>query len=140
MNTQLVVFRLCRAEYAVLIDKVKEVINYVPAPGLPGTLTGFDGAVSIRGRLVPVIDFAAKLRLAATQKPGRQVAIVEMGGMEIGLAVDAVTEVINTMQENFASVDSADADPSFRKVYLFHGRVITLLDVGKVLAETSQAV
>ncbi len=138
---QLVVFRLCRAEYAVLIDKVREVIDHPPVAGLPGTPSGFDGAVNVRGRLVPVIDFAARMGLPESARSGRQIVIVETGGTDIGLTVDTVTEVIRTAAANFANMEATEAvGYVFRKVCTFHDRVIMLLDVEKVLADMSVAV
>jgi chemotaxis signal transduction protein len=55
--------------------------------------------------------------LPAKAQASRQIVIVEALGKEVGLTVDAVTEVIQTVPENFASVDSAATEaPSLRKV------------------------
>lgn len=138
---QLVVLRLSDEEYAIMIDKVREVINYIPVTRLPGTQTYFEGVVNVRGKIVPVVDFAAKMGLPAKAQASRQIVIVEALGKEVGLTVDAVTEVIQTVPENFASVDSAATEaPSFRKVCRFHDRIIILLDIAQVLAGTELAV
>jgi purine-binding chemotaxis protein CheW len=47
---QLVVLRLSDEEYAIMIDKVREVINYIPVTRLPGTQTYFEGVVNVRGQ------------------------------------------------------------------------------------------
>lgn len=138
---QLVVFRLYDEEYAVMIERVREIINYVPVTRLPGAPTYSEGIINIRGKIVPVADFAAKMGLPAKGQASRQIVIVETMGKEVGLTVDAVTEVIQTTAENFASVDPADAGShSFRKVYKFHDRTIIMLDIEQVLSGSEMAI
>jgi purine-binding chemotaxis protein CheW len=138
---QLVVFRLYDEEYAVMIERVREIINYVPVTRLPGAPTYSEGIINIRGKIVPVADFAAKMGLPAKDQASRQIVIVETMGKEVGLTVDAVTEVIQTTAENFASVDPADAGSrSLRKVYKFHDRIIILLDIEQVLSGSEVAI
>lgn len=135
MSMQLVVFRLCREEYAVLIEKVREIINYLPVTRLPGTPAYFEGVINVRGKNVPVIDFAAKLGLRAAEEANKQIVIVETRNKEVGLTVDTVTEVIQTAPENFASVEAAETGgQSLRKVYKFHDRIIILLDIEQVMS------
>ncbi len=135
MSMQLVVFRLCGEEYAVLIEKVREIINYLPVTRLPGTPAYFEGVINVRGKIVPVIGFAAKLGLPAAEEANKQIVIVETRNKEVGLTVDTVTEVIQTMPENFASVEAAEPDgQSLKKVYRFHDRIIILLDIEQVMS------
>lgn len=141
MSMQLVVFRLSDEEYAIMVDRVREIINYVPVTRLPGAPTYFEGVINVRGKIVPVVDFAAKMGLPAQEQLGRQIVIVETLNKEVGLTVDAVTEVIQTVPENFASVDSAETGiHSLRKVYRFHDRIIILLDIAQLLSGTEVAV
>jgi purine-binding chemotaxis protein CheW len=134
MNMQLVVFRLCREEYAILIEKVKEVVNYMPVTRPPGTPAYFEGVINVRGKMVPVIDFAAKIGLKTNEGANRQIVIVETGGKEVGLTVDAVTEVIQTVAENLAGVETAETGNNLRKTYKFHDRIIMLLDLEQVMS------
>jgi purine-binding chemotaxis protein CheW len=140
MIKQLVVFRLCRKEYAVLIEKVKEVINYVPVTRLPGTPACFEGAINVRGRVVPVVDFAAKIGLKTAEGANRQIVIVETEGKEIGLVVDAVTEVVQTMSEKLVGVETAETGNDLKKTYKFHERVIILLNLERVVSGSALAV
>lgn len=139
MSMQLVVFRLNSEEYAILIEKVREIINYLPVTRLPGAPAFFEGVINVRGKIVPVVDFAAKMSLPATGEANKQIVIVQTQDKEVGLTVDAVTEVIQTVPENFASVDAIETGGhSMRKVYKFHDRIIIMLDIEQILtaAET----
>ncbi len=135
MSMQMVVFRLCREEYAILVDKVREIINYLPVSKLPGTPAYFEGVINVRGKVVPVVDFAAKMGLPAITDVNRQIVIVETRNTEVGLTVDTVTEVVQTMPENFVSMEPAETgSQNLRKAYKFHDRVIILLDIGQVMS------
>ncbi|MDT8899889.1 chemotaxis protein CheW [Anaeroselena agilis] len=140
MSMQLVVFRLCREEYAVLVEKVREVINYLPITKLPGKPDYFEGVINVRGKTVPVIDFAAKLGLPGAGGADRQIIIVEHRNKEIGLTVDTVTEVIQTSKDIFAGLDVTEAGgQNLRKVCNFHDRIIVLLDVEQMLKGSALA-
>lgn len=135
MSMQLVVFHLCREEYAILIEKVREIINYLPVTRGAGTPAFSEGVIIVRGKIVPVIDFAAKMGLPDVNEANKQIVIVETRNKEVGLTVDMVTEVIQTVPENFASVEDAETGgQSLRKVYKFHDRIITLLDIEQVMS------
>ncbi len=140
MSRQLVVFRLNDEEYAIMIDRVREIINYVPVTRMPGAPMYFEGVINVRGKIVPVVDFAAKMGLAAKEQASRQIVIVETMNKEVGLTVDMVTEVIQTMPENFACVDAEAGGHGLRKVYTFHDRIIILLDIEQMLSGTEMAV
>ncbi len=141
MSMQLVVFRLCREEYAILIDKVREIINYLPVTRLPGPPAYFEGVINVRGKIVPVIDFAAKIGLSAAEEMNKQIVIVETGNKEVGLTVDTVTEVIQTVPENFASMEASETgNQNIRKAYKFHDRTIILLDIEQVMSGPALAV
>lgn len=138
MRMHLVVFRINREEYAILVEKVTEIFNYVPVTSMPGSPNYFEGIINDRGKIVPVVDFATKMGLLGTQERNGQIVIVEAQGKEVGLTVDTVTEVIQAASENFASVESSESsDKSFKKVYKFHCRIITLLDIEQVLSASA---
>lgn len=137
----MVVFRLGDEEYAIMIEKVREIINYVPVTRLPKVPAYFEGVINVRGKIVPVVDFAAKMGLPVQVRVNRQIVIVETADKAIGLTVDAVTEVIQTTPENFARVDSAEAGgENHREVYNHHDRVIILFDIEQVLLGSEMAV
>jgi purine-binding chemotaxis protein CheW len=138
-SIQLVAFRLSREEYAVTIEKVREIINYVPVTRLPGTPAYFEGVINVRGKIVPVVDFMAKMGLPATDQANKQIVIVETRDKEVGLTVDSVTEVIRTVPENFASVETEGSRQGPREVYKFQNRIIILLDIDQVLSTPALA-
>ena len=130
---QLVAFRIGREEYAIPIEQVREIINYMPVTRLPETPAYFKGIINVRGKIIPVVDSAARLDLV-TDLAAKQIVIVETGDKEVGLTVDTVTEVIQTADGNFSRVESVGNDgQKIRTVYNLPGRIIILLDLEQLL-------
>ena len=88
-SEQLVVFQLATEEYAVPIEQVKEIIHYKGATKLPSTPGYMDGIISLRGKVLPIIDLAEKFALLTEKSAAKQALIVEVAGQEVGLVVDA---------------------------------------------------
>jgi purine-binding chemotaxis protein CheW len=133
--TQLVVFKIGSEEYGIAIEKVREIINYVPVTKLPEAPAYLEGVIDVRGKIVPIVNFTAKLGILK-EPTTKQIVIVEWQGKEVGLTVEMVTEVIPVVGENIADVGSIDAEcERLDKVYKFNNRIIILIDVEKVLMD-----
>lgn len=56
-------FELRGGEYALPVQRVREVLEYVPATRVPSTARSLHGVIDLRGRVVPVVDLAVRLGL-----------------------------------------------------------------------------
>ena len=88
-----VLFRLDRDRYALPLDAVREVVN---APEqysrVPHTKEAVKGVMTLRGRVVPVVDLARLLGLSHQQGgvKGGKVVLLELVRRELGLLVTEV--------------------------------------------------
>ena len=65
---------------------------------------GVEGVINLRGRVLPVVDLAARLALGTTERArSARVVVVDGGSESIGLLVDGVSEVLR--------VGAADVEP-----------------------------
>jgi purine-binding chemotaxis protein CheW len=91
-----VIFRLGTEAYGLPIGAVQEVARYPDSlarvPEAPDFVAGI---MSLRGRALPVIDMARRFGAARGEGRGRRVIVVSVGGVEAGLAVDAVSDVLS---------------------------------------------
>lgn len=93
-NIQIVVFSVEKEIYGVPIDAVQEIVRVPDVTAVPDAPAFFEGVINLRGRIIPVVDLRARLRLAHTERTkSTRVLITENGGRVIGLMVDAVLEV-----------------------------------------------
>lgn len=134
-------FTLDKEEYGLEILKVREIIGMMEITSVPQTPNYVKGVVNLRGRVIPVIDLRLKFGLPATEWTERTCIIVvdvrgEAGVMQMGIVVDAVSEVMNILG------DDIEPTPSFgtrlNTQYILgiakvRGRVKILLDIDKVL-------
>jgi purine-binding chemotaxis protein CheW len=88
-------FLLGSEEYAVAIERVREVMKSPPITEVPRAPPHVIGVVTVRGEVVPVFDPRRRLGLsAAPPAEGSRVVIVDAGEGPCGLLVDAVASVV----------------------------------------------
>src|SRR3954451_8667571 len=90
---QLVVFTLGDEEYALPITQVQEIIRYVEPRAVASEEPWIKGVISLRGKIIPVCDLAARLGLSNVRADGAKIVIVETAGGTAGVIVDDVEEV-----------------------------------------------
>jgi purine-binding chemotaxis protein CheW len=77
------------------VAQLREVVRFQPATPLPGAPAQIEGVIELRGALVPVVDLG-RLLGGEPLRPGRRsrIAVAEIDGLAIGLAVDAAIEIL----------------------------------------------
>ncbi len=107
---QLVVFTLGTEQYALPIEQVHEIIRYDEPRSVASRVEWVRGVISLRGRIVPVYDLAARLHLSSELTDQTKIVIVEAGSETAGVIVDDVEEVLTVEQEQFEEVPGADTE------------------------------
>ncbi len=92
---QLVVFRLADAFYGVDIGSVREIIRTREITYVPGAPHVIEGVINLRGKICPVVDLRKRLDVAVSgTTDDTRIVVVEVDGEDVGVMVDAVTEVL----------------------------------------------
>ena len=91
---QLVVFTLGSEEYALPIRQVHEIIRYTEPRSVSAEAGWVRGVISLRGKIVPVYDLAARLGVETDRVEGGKIVIVETATDMAGVVVDDVEEVL----------------------------------------------
>jgi len=99
-SAQYLSFVLCGEEYAVNILRVKEIIEYDALTRVPTMPASVRGVINLRGRVVPVVDLAARFGLPESDITRRSciimVELTDAGqSMVVGLIADAVSQVLD---------------------------------------------
>jgi purine-binding chemotaxis protein CheW len=130
-------FYLAGEEYGLEILKVSEIIGLQPITRVPRMPEFVRGVINLRGKVIPITDLRMKFGMGAEDSEDSCIIVVQMRGIQTGIVVDRVSEVVA-----IAEADIEDA-PSFgsgiRTEFLLGigkagGRVKLLLDIDKVLA------
>ncbi|MFA7296012.1 MAG: chemotaxis protein CheW [Dehalococcoidia bacterium] len=138
---QLVVFDLAGEAYGVNIGTVREIIRMQAVTHVPETPDFVEGVINLRGRVIPVVDLRKRFGLETSEHTSdSRIVVVDIAGHDIGVIVDAVTEVLRVAG---ASIESASALITTEDSYYMDGiakigdRLLILLDLDRVLQLTS---
>ena len=139
---QLVVFDLASEAYGVDIGAVREIIRMQEITKVPRSPEFVEGIINLRGNVIPVIDLRKRFSLIGAERDKEnRILVVDIGGKDIGVIVDAVTEVLRIASD---SVEPPSAViTTFDSTYLLgiaklEDRLIILLDLQSVLSEDHQ--
>jgi purine-binding chemotaxis protein CheW len=97
------------------------------------------GVISLRGRIVPVYDVAARLGINSNLGDDAKIVIVEAGAETAGVIVDAVEEVLTVSDEQIEAVPGADTN-LIDSIARVDDRLIVLLTLGTIFANPDLAV
>lgn len=97
-------FALAKEEYGIQIMKIKEIIGMMPITFVPQTPGHVKGVINLRGKVIPVVDLRLRFGLEEAAYMERTcIVVVEAsvasGTVQIGIVVDAVSEVLNIRAE-----------------------------------------
>jgi purine-binding chemotaxis protein CheW len=130
---QLVVFTLGTEHYALPIQQVHEIIRYSEPRSVASRADWVRGVISLRGRIVPVYDLAARLGVPSELSEQTKIVIVEAGNETAGVIVDGVEEVLTVQDEQIQEAPGADSTliDSIAKI---GNRLVVLLKPGAIFS------
>ena len=136
---QLVVFDLSTEAYGVDIGAVREIIRLQDITRVPRTPEFVEGVINLRGKVIPVVDLRKRFGLPAeVESKENRIVVVDIGAQDIGVVVDAVTEVLRISTEAVeppASVITTADSEYLLGIAKLDSRLIILLDLEQVLTE-----
>lgn len=134
---QLVVFDLANEVYGISIGTVREIIRMQTVTYVPDAPAYVGGVINLRGRVIPVVDLRKRFGLPVTEPtPDSRVLVVDISGNDIGVIVDAVTEVQRIAEasiEPAASLVTTEDPDYIEGIAKVEGRLLALLDLERTL-------
>ena len=130
-------FYLASEEYGVEILKVHEIIGMLPITRVPRTPPFVRGVINLRGKVIPIIDLRERFGMAQDGAEETCIIVVQVRGIQLGVVVDKVSEVLNIAEGDIEPTPSFGVDVNTE--YLLglaksEGRVRLLLDIDRVLS------
>jgi purine-binding chemotaxis protein CheW len=136
---ELVSFRAGDQEYCVDIIAVREIRGWTPCTTLPQSPPYVCGVINLRGAVLPIIDFNARLGHGATAPTARHVIIVtHIGARLVGLLVDAVSDILTVADATIQATPDVACDTvrSFvRGILAVNDRMISLVSLDRILPD-----
>ena len=134
-EVQAVGFYLGDDEYAIYINKVREIVPMTDIRKIPKSPQFVEGVINIRGKIIPVLDLRKRFDLSITETNRQSCKI---------LIVDNVSEVMK-----FYADDIEKAPPMFsanissqyiQGVAKIENKLIILLDIERLLSFEEKSV
>jgi purine-binding chemotaxis protein CheW len=131
LTRQLVVFSLGDEEYALPITRVQEIIRYTEPRAIASETPWMRGVISLRGKILPVCDLAARMQLESERSEQAKIVIIETATGAAGVIVDDVAEVLTVDERQLDAVPAAGGD-LIEAIAKLGDRLVILLDTDGV--------
>ena len=135
---QLVVFDLASEHYGFDISDVREIMRMQNITKVPGAMSYVEGVINLRGKVLPVMDLRKRLGFKASEQTDEsRIVIIDVTEGEVGVIVDAVTEVLRVPTSAIDTPSSMVMQGSadyLRGIAKLADRLIILMDLNKLLA------
>lgn len=135
---QVISFGLGNETFAVDIALVQEIIHLPDITRIPNTQKFVEGAINLRGKIVPVIDLRKRFGLTPTREHTQKnrIMVVTILTNPIGLIVDYVNQVLQLTPDMLVPVPemtrSVVDENTIESVATVNDELIMVLDVDKI--------
>ncbi len=134
---QFLSFGIDKETFAIDLLSVMEIIRFIEITTIPETFNFIKGIINLRGKIVPVMDVRLRFHLPEkTYEERACIIVVSIKGLEMGLVVDHVCEVIEIPQDQIntlSSVSTGNSQRFVRGIGKTDNGVKIILDLDKML-------
>lgn len=141
-TVQMIGFKLGKEFFGISIINVQEIIRHQDITMVPRTPEFVEGVISLRGRVIPVINLRKRFAMAFAEKTKEtRIVIVELDCGTVGFIVDAVAEVTSIPKK---SIDPAPPTATgISKEYIqgvgkLENKLMIILDLNRVMSKESK--
>lgn len=136
---QLVIFDLADENYGVDINIVREIIRMQDITSVPKAPSFVNGVINLRGKVIPVLDLRRRFSMPETEHTkDSRIVVVDINGQDIGMVVDAVTEVLripNSAVEVPSNIITTTDSDYLQGIAKLEGQLVILLDLSRVFGD-----
>lgn len=149
---QLCGFRVGDEEYALGIERIKEIINPLPIRRVPKAPKYVEGVVELRGQVLPVIDMRKRFDVPplndeelsdhAIQRARKYLIVPIDERNQVGLIVDRVSDVLRVMRDTVGPPPPLTQNENaryFAGVCHHRGRILMVLALDSLLSSTEKS-
>lgn len=117
LTAKYLIFNLGNTEYGIKVSKTKEIIRMMPITTVPHVPDFVKGVINLRGKVILVVDLRLRFRLEPIDYTDRTCIVVvevrgKVGTVQVGIIVDAVSEVLNIDGEEIEDTQTIGTDLS----------------------------
>ncbi|WP_354142448.1 chemotaxis protein CheW [Brevibacillus brevis] len=136
---QQILFKMGNEYYGLSISLVREIIKPLPITRFPKSPLYVEGVIDLRGRILPIINLRKMFDLEPMEETDdTRFVDLQMDGLNIGIIVDAVSEVMNIPQsliEPAPPIIAGVEGKYLQGIARMNDKLIMLLDVDEIFGQ-----
>jgi len=130
---EMITFLVGGQEFGIDVMSVREIRVWTPATPIAHAPSFVVGMINLRGVVLPIVDFAARLGFPPTQPTSRHAILVaEIGKQDVGLLVEGVSEILSVAADELQAVPDVGSDSTrefVSGVLAKQGRMISMVSI-----------
>lgn len=138
-TAQSILFKMGNEYYGLSISLVREIIKPLPVTRFPKSPAYVEGVVDLRGRILPIINLRTMFGLEpVAETDDTRFVDLQLEGLDVGIIVDAVSEVMNIPQKliEVAPPLIAGVEGKYLQgIARLNDKLIMLLDIDEIFGQ-----
>lgn len=138
-TSQSILFKMGDEFYGLSISLVKEIIKPLPVTRFPKSPPYVEGVIDLRGRILPIINLRKMFGLEpAAETDDTRFVDLQLDGLNVGIIVDAVSEVMSIPQHLIEAAPPIVAGVEgkyLQGIARLNDKLIMLLDVDEIFGQ-----
>ena len=131
---KILIFSVGEKDYGADITQVREVIRKRKVTPVPETAVFVEGVISLRGRVIPLINLRKKFGMKSQEVPSNRIVVTTIQNHWIGILVDQVRDVVTLKPEDITMPDEVLQGAAYLVgVTKWEGRLVLLVDLTELL-------
>jgi purine-binding chemotaxis protein CheW len=99
-SREMITFLVGAQEFCIDVMSVREIRVWTPATPIAHAPSYVAGVINLRGTVLPIIDFAARLGFPPAEPTTRHAILVaQIGEQTVGLLVEGVSEILTITED-----------------------------------------
>lgn len=130
---QVVVFKVNEEQFAVEASKVQSINDMMEITKVPKSADYIKGLINLRGTIISLLDINLLLDIEKGTGAQENIIILNLQEEFVGVTVDQVDEVLEIEEALVEKVETDRKKTYIKGVINFKDRIITLIDIGKLI-------
>ncbi len=139
---EMLTFLIGAQEFCIDVTSVREIRVWTPATPVAHAPSYVCGVINLRGSVLPIIDFSARLGYPPTEPNTRHaILVIQVRDQAIGLLVEGVSEILTVTQnliQPTPDVASQMAKDFVSGIVATDGRMISLITLDAILPRSER--
>ncbi|MEZ0536411.1 chemotaxis protein CheW [Caldicellulosiruptoraceae bacterium PP1] len=100
-ESRFILFEICEQNYALEIEKIKEIMRYTELSEIPDNENNIDGVINLRGEVIPIINLSKIIGLQNIPiTDATRIIILMESDYKVGFIVDKVNAVLSVAKSD----------------------------------------